>query len=448
MRQKLSHRHRNSIPLCLLLLALFAGAVCDPISIFGGGCTVHTSKDYNIIGPNCVPKPQCVSSLQSARVQAAAPAPAYAEPAIATDGLGNTFALWRTASNRLAFNCYQNGTWSAPGSIATGLGAFSPKIAFVAPNRAVAVWVESGLNAAQAGNATFEGAIKSQRIAYALWDGSACSPAKVLAASGLGEGRVALTDCHQGAPLCPAGGEATAVWERNVSLDFSARQIRLFYARYRDGAWSGAAPIDANAPTLAPTDTQARQGAPFVAWVRDADQKLATWDGGPGVGQEAGRTQLIALAAGQPTNVTLNLASPATLDRPHTLVVTVNPQQRIAEPNALDNQQSVQIGGIPSPVGLQVTSRRGIAKALLRWDAPQDPRVVGYRIYRVDGSGAQTPVGSSFVTSFVDRNVQIDRPTATSSPPTPLTASSPGRARPRRSRSAKFGGSCHSWLDT
>jgi len=654
-----------------IYLTVSGGTLCDPIGIFGGGCAVGDSEDYDIIGPNC--KGACGQVVQSARPQAEAPAPAYAEPAIATDGLGNTFALWRAASNRLAFSRYLNGAWSAPSTLPTGLGAFSPKLAFVAPNRAVAVWVESSLSEAQARSVSFEDAIKSQHIAYALWDGSAWGQAQALTTPSLGEGRVALAGCLQGALACPAGGQVTAVWERNVAADFSKRQIRLFYSVYRTGVWSASQPVDPSAGILAATDAQAevayRQGAPFVVWVRDADhdpktlgdrrittlllgaddtiktpvelpdriaeialavksdgtphiaftriepnaqlidtrhslynasttgggwtfqqlrsndrpiyaeqpvltldasgkgtitfrglgfgpnrsgqfqaypedalgmlartgelsqvetdflsaahtphyltndgavnwqpaavydpatnstialavtgpkpviprdmqvqrapesaissqvaadqpivfasaprlpdfvvaaitpsaqfpqpgQRLsvtaqlrndgvawqsdgeqaldvvATWDGAPGVGEQAGRTQLARLAAGQTTNVTLSLTPPAPLDRPHTLVVTVNPQQRIAEPNALDNQQSAQVGGIPAPLNVQAASKRGVAKALLDWEAPADPRVVGYRIYRLDDRGAQTPMGSSFITGFVDRNVQFDQ---------------------------------------
>ncbi len=78
-----------------------------------------------------------------------------------------------------------------------------------------------------------------------------------------------------------------------------------------------------------------------ASWQGEGDAMLdlvATWDSGPGVGMWAGQTQLSALAAGQPMSVTLELAPPPSLDRPHRLVVTINPTQRVPEPDATDNQ--------------------------------------------------------------------------------------------------------------
>lgn len=655
-------------------LTLSFGALCDPTGIIGG-CVKEVSRSYDIIGPNC--KGHCTRVVgEELRAATSAAAPPDTEPAIATDALGNTLAVWRAGADRLAYSRYENGIWSAPATIPTGLGPFSPTIAFSGPNRAVAVWVESSLSAAQAQAGTMETAIRSQHLAYAVWDGSAWSPAQPLTTPDLGEGRVVLAGCRQGLPACPAGGEVTAVWERNVAANFGLRQIRLFYAIYRNGAWGAIRPVDAAAATLAPTDTQPsvayQQGAPLVAWVRDADHDLATlddrriamlqlgadrlieqpaglpgrvaevslavapdgaprlaftaiepgaalldtrhalytgsaasgaagspwsvqpqlskgrpvyaeqpvltlaaggsgtitfrgmgfgadsrgasrrypddpigmishtgelsqletdftsaardpryltrdgavnwqpaavydaltestialavaattsseapqlqaapttaqsrasalaagaplifasvprqpdfavtgvtlstafpqpgqplsvavelhndgiawsgrgqaldlvatWDGGPGVGTEAGRAQLASLGAGQMVSLTLRLEPPPTLDRPHTLSVTVNPRQTIAEPSALDNQQRVVAGGIPAPAQIEAGGVAGTARVLLRWKAVDDPRVVGYRIYRVALDGTPTPVGSSFGAAFVDRNVALDQ---------------------------------------
>ncbi len=45
----------------------------------------------------------------------------------------------------------------------------------------------------------------------------------------------------------------------------------------------------------------------------------------------------------------------------------------------------------------------------LEWQKLDDPRVAGYRVYRVDQRGERTPAGSSFINGWVDINVALDQ---------------------------------------
>ena len=606
--------------------------------------------------------------------------PPQVDAALATDGFGTTMAIWPQSPTSLSASLYDYNanSWKTPETIPTGLGSTGPQIAFFAPNRAVAVWTESSLDRnltpEQIAAIPLEDLIKSQRMAYAVWNGTSWSAPQAGPTPGLGEGGVALAGCMSTNPACPAGGAVTGVWERNTSPDFAARQIRLLYATYQGGAWSAPQPVD---PSSGATDilpqVAYRGGTPVVAWVRDSDADLtdissrrvalrfldgspasvlttlpggiaevalavgsdgnpllaftraedsarlldnrrplsvahascsggactwshqqlndpygrsiyaerpiltldgtgmptltfrglgfgpdkngklevypgdapgmtfhtgelvqvdinlnsatvvpsyktydgavnwqpaavfdpqanstlaiavnapalsglsqaqlkaarsastsalapdlpvvfaitprlpdfavasverstryprmdqpfsvkvdlhnngaiwagsadpplklvATWDGGPGVGAPAGEVALTAPLEGQATSVTLNLMPPPdTLDREHTLVVTVNPGQAIAEQSAENNSQSVTLGGLPAPEGLVAATQRGSPLVFLEWQKLDDPRVAGYRVYRVDQRGERTPAGSSFINGWVDINVALDQ---------------------------------------
>ena len=159
--------------------------------------------------------------------------------------------------------------------IPTGLASTGPRIAFLTPQRAIAAWTETDLTEAQLPGLTGADVIKSQRIAYALWDGAGWSAVQSLTVPSLGDGGVALAACPEWQAGCPVGGEVVVVWERNLSADFNARRIRLYYAIYRDGAWSAAQPVDAGSAATAILPAAAyRNGTPLVAWVRDGDTDL------------------------------------------------------------------------------------------------------------------------------------------------------------------------------
>lgn len=194
---------------------------------------------------------------------------------LAASGQGAVMAIWQQTRTSLATALFDGVAWSPAGSIATGLGSSQPQVAFLAPNRAVAVWTETNLSEAQLPGLGGEDLLRAQRIAFAVWDGAAWSAAQPLTTPSLGEGGPALAACPAWQAGCPAGGAAVAVWERNLAANLEARNIRLTYARYQNGVWSAAQPVDnAGAFTDILPQVAFVNGAPLVAWVRDSDADL------------------------------------------------------------------------------------------------------------------------------------------------------------------------------
>ena len=150
-----------------------------------------------------------------------------------------------------------------------------------------------------------------------------------------------------------------------------------------------------------------------LQWTAPPTQSLeivATWNGGPGVGQSAGETTVTTLAAGEHITPTLALTLPTgLLEMEHALFLTVNPFQDIAEQTSADNQLVLNLGGLPVPNGLQAQTQAGIPGVNLYWSAESDPRVVGYRIYRVNEVGEQVAVGSSLSETWTDIDVNLDQ---------------------------------------
>jgi hypothetical protein len=145
---------------------------------------------------------------------------------------------------------------------------------------------------------------------------------------------------------------------------------------------------------------------------------VATWDGGPGVGEPAGEEELLGMPAGVPQTVTLTLAEPpGGYALVHDLVVTVNPDQAMSEPDATDNSLSTTLGGLPAPSDVSALVKPGSSTVFLQWTELEHGGVAGYRVYRseVSASGAQVengtevPVGSTFVGGFVDFTAEHDR---------------------------------------
>jgi hypothetical protein len=221
-----------------------------------------------------------VACPASASAQAAgsigAPDPPQFDLQLAANGHGRVMAVWQQTRTSLATSVFNGVTWTSAGSIVTGFGSSQPQIAFLDPKRAVAVWTETNLAEAQLPSLSGEDLLRAQRIAYAVWDGAGWSAAQPLTAPSLGEGGPTLAACPAWQVGCPAGGAAMAVWERNLSSNAEARAIRLYYARYENGAWSSPQPVDsAGAFTDILPQVSYVNGAPLVAWVRDSDVDLA-----------------------------------------------------------------------------------------------------------------------------------------------------------------------------
>lgn len=208
----------------------------------------------------------------------------YASPALASDGLGHTVAVWRGTGGRILASQHSGAGWLPPTPISE-IGAGSPAIAFYAPGRAIAAWSQTGVPADERTDLT-RGALAAfilqrQHLVYALWDGVGWSEPQSLTVPTTGDGRVALAGCIATDPDCPEAGEVTAVWVRDMAGAIEQRRFRIFRSTFRPGAgagtgWGPAVAVDSND---AVTDTEPSvtylRGVPVVAWVRDTQRKAA-----------------------------------------------------------------------------------------------------------------------------------------------------------------------------
>ncbi|MBM4460228.1 MAG: hypothetical protein FJ011_21095, partial [Chloroflexi bacterium] len=253
-------------------LTEYSGEICDPL--FGSGC-VFEDENTDTLFSDEEPDGCKLPGLAATANTGAQPSPSTLGLHLASNGFGQIMALYQTGPSSLASSLWNGATWSAPATLATGLGNLGPQVAFLAPTTAIAAWSETNLTSEQLPGLGIEDVIKARRIAFAIWDGVSWSAGQPLTAPALGDAGVALAACPAWQPGCPAGGAAVAVWERNLSANLEARSIRLYYARYQNGAWSAPQPVDnAGAFTDILPQVAFANGRPLVAWVRDSDADL------------------------------------------------------------------------------------------------------------------------------------------------------------------------------
>lgn len=152
-----------------------------------------------------------------------------------------------------------------------------------------------------------------------------------------------------------------------------------------------------------------RVGNDGTSWSGEGLDIVATWESGTASGSqlviEAGRASVAELGAGVSADVALSVTPPSDgFGVGRKLVVRINSGGRIAESNGQNNAQAVDIGLITAPNGIVADVRPGSPLVFLHWPTPEDAHIVGYRIYRLDASGARTPVGSTFTQGWVDLN--------------------------------------------
>ena len=146
-------------------------------------------------------------------------------------------------------------------------------------------------------------------------------------------------------------------------------------------------------------------GAPYDLAVHGAARVHFAWDAPPGVGvQAAPPVGLFDLATHGTRRVTQQLAVPAdhASDRRRTLFVEVRADGAEFDANAADNQAQASTGAMPVPSDLVVLVRTDSPAMLLQWEAVDDPRIAGYRVYKRAENGDFVPYGSSPEKGYAD----------------------------------------------
>lgn len=208
-------------------------------------------------------------------ITAETPDPPSYSPSVAVDGFGHTLMVWSDDNNNIKAKLMAGGQTTGEFNVSSGNSSIDPRVAFYAPNKAVAVWSESILTSSETDAATIDQISDAQHLQYSLWNGTAWSNPANLTAPGdsFGDGSVALAG-----RINTAGGSVTAVWVRNMNASMQAHEYRLYSAVFTNGNWSGAAPLDPASTAMDSDATVAYRsdGTAQAAWIRDADRDLST----------------------------------------------------------------------------------------------------------------------------------------------------------------------------
>jgi hypothetical protein len=147
-------------------------------------------------------------------------------------------------------------------------------------------------------------------------------------------------------------------------------------------------------------------GAAYDPAVHGTAVVTAAWDAPPGVGIKTVAATALAepLASGARRVLDLQMKTPATHDRDalRTLYVEARMPAETMDANAEDNLATLQIGAMPVPAGIVARTKTDLGAIGLDWDAPADPRVAGYRIYKRAENGEMVPYGSTAVSGYQD----------------------------------------------
>ncbi|MBP1689045.1 MAG: hypothetical protein H6Q33_5188, partial [Deltaproteobacteria bacterium] len=200
---------------------------------------------------------------------------------VATDGMGHALAVWVQDDNsnpaspdaHLYYAYHDGNDWSGALRVAEQAALLdAPRVVFSAPNRAVAVWEQSKLTAAQALAADDTTLLSSTELFYAVWNGQQwSSPAAITNDDVIDSRPVLAADMNSGALML--------AWLRGNPVPGPGQlPFALHYATFDGNQWSAPAPID---PTSTAFDRQVApafdaQGQAWAAWVRDLDGDIST----------------------------------------------------------------------------------------------------------------------------------------------------------------------------
>ncbi|HET9485766.1 MAG TPA: CARDB domain-containing protein [Xanthomonadales bacterium] len=193
-------------------------------------------------------------------------------PAVGFDTMGNGQVLALDGTRALAATRIVSGEVDATLALSQAANIRTPAVGYFAADRALAVWAESAASAASLASMDAQAKGRQQRLAYAVWNGSAWSAKQFLTSPGNGEGHVKIAVCPEGQAGCPAAGEAFVVWQHNQSGVMNAPRMKLRYARFDPaaGTFSAITTIDSLTQSINDITPSAvyAGSTPVVAWVR------------------------------------------------------------------------------------------------------------------------------------------------------------------------------------
>jgi hypothetical protein len=146
------------------------------------------------------------------------------------------------------------------------------------------------------------------------------------------------------------------------------------------------------------------QGGDFDSVEHGTVRVVAAWDAPPGAGLTAGTFVLNGLL---PTNgeraLSLSLTAPAGTrnDERRSLFIAIVAEDGANEVDGPQDRVRVDLNAMPVPIGVNAQANQSKLVSIT-WDDPNDPRIAGWRVWKLDASGQWRHLGSSPVAGYMD----------------------------------------------
>lgn len=207
-------------------------------------------------------------------------------PAVAADEAGNAMAVWvgdapgsppgtAPVLYYSQFSYFGADSWSPP-ALLTPTPALigSPKVVFLRPDDAIAVWTQNRLSLARIAEAG-KVEVANQELLFARWNGLTWSPPQPITDDELVDAAPTLAST--------SGGSAVLLWTRRLAppADDPWQNRIVIVSSFFDGrSWSEPLPLDQPYPQMDTMSdvTLVHQEQPFAVWQRHTDGRLDTYE--------------------------------------------------------------------------------------------------------------------------------------------------------------------------
>lgn len=146
------------------------------------------------------------------------------------------------------------------------------------------------------------------------------------------------------------------------------------------------------------------QGGAFDSVEHGTVRVVAAWDAPPGAGSTASTFVLNGLL---PTNgersFSLSLTAPTDTrsDERRSLFIAIVAEDGANEIEGGQDRIRVDFNAMPVPIGVDAQANQSKLVSIT-WEDPNDPRIAGWRVWKLDGNGQWRHLGSSPVAGYMD----------------------------------------------
>lgn len=193
----------------------------------------------------------------------------------AFDNLGQGMLASLNANGRIDVRPWTGSQFGTTIDLGEAPGASEVVQVFHAPGRAVMVYAQSELSAAQFLQSDLVTGARSRALRFRVLQNGVWSSPQVLTSNAGGEAQVALAACPQGESGCPAGGSVMAVWTRDAGSNVFDYTFEIWHAFWQNGSWSTPARLtDAGSGTDMHPQAVYLNGVPLVTFTRSEQRSI------------------------------------------------------------------------------------------------------------------------------------------------------------------------------